>query len=184
MKRILKALALALALVCPLSAAMAEQPPVGGYTAQLERQALLSGMELRSEGSLAWGGLPLLDAQTNDMLESLLGALTFTARRQGQAPSGYLSLDMLLKAVSVLDLRMQAAGDVYYEQSNLLGGQTVAFTAEEFRTFAGRLSGRSGGAIPSAIGPLFPLAMRALSMAQTQTICVVKKSVSLIPLQP
>ena len=154
------------ALVCLLLvwmqvSGLAEAVP-GQYAKGLEAQARLDGMQLRTETSFAWGGLPLLDDETNEALKSLLKVLVLEKREQGTPSSGYLSLDVLLQKVSVLDLSMQNIQGTYYEQSNLLGGQTVAFTPEEFQTFVARLSSRSQGAMPTNLDAMFSIVMQAL----------------------
>lgn len=132
-------------------------------TELLARQA---GMQVMKETSFAWGGLPLLDDDTNKALTSLFKVLGLQSRAQGTEEAGYRAWDVLLQKVSVLDLTMRNERGVYYEQSNLLGGQTVAFTADEFRTFIAGLSARTGGAIPTNLDIIFATAMRALGAGE------------------
>ncbi|MDL2318527.1 hypothetical protein LJC74_05560 [Eubacteriales bacterium OttesenSCG-928-A19] len=162
MKRRLLALGLCMLLALPVGSFAADALAPGQHALEQEAAALAQVLELRTDTTFSWGGLPLLDGETDSAIKSLLSALTLRTRRQQGTGDGYAALDVMLQRASVLDLSMQALDGVYYEQSNLLGGQTVAFTPEEFRMFMARLSARSGGAMPTNMDLLFTIVMRAL----------------------
>lgn len=159
------ALLLCLLLTGTLAAGMAEGIAPGRYAQEMQAQALEAGLEVTEETTYAWGGLPLLDADLDSAIGSLLKELKTQRRTQGTEGDGYTALDLFLKNVSVLDLSMQVADGVYYEQSNLIGGQTVAFTPDEFSTFVSRLSVASGSALPPNLDMLFQVVTRALGGA-------------------
>lgn len=140
-----------------------ERERLGGYGQAVEADALARGRQLRRDTTFAWGGLPLVNADLNDALESFLSALKLRERTQEGVDSGYYALDLLLQNISVIDLSLYAAEGLYYEQSNLLGGETVAFTPAEFSSFVSRISSRSGGAIPTTLDRLFGLLLQALA---------------------
>lgn len=131
---------------------------IGTLAETREGDARLLGFEVYDQTSFAWGNLPLVDAETNGALKSLASALRFERRAQGARDAGYVSFDMILQNVSVLDFSLLTRGGVYYEQSNLLGGKTAACTKEEFADFVGRVSAKSGGALPGNLDILFDLA--------------------------
>lgn len=162
MKRIV---AMFCALLLLVSCALAEEavPEAGRYARDTETAALLAGYEVKTETSFAWAGLPLFEKEENDMLKSLLKVLSISSRRYGGDEAGYRALDFFLKDVSVLDLSIQVLGGIYYEQSNLLGGQVVAFTPEAFRSFVARISSRSGGALPVNLDGLFAVIVQMLA---------------------
>ena len=135
---------------------------LGQYAREQENQARLSGMEVRTETSFVWGGLPLLEDKENDALNSLTQAVKIVSRRQGGDNGGYVGMDVYLQDISVLDMTMLRQDGVYYEQSNLLGGQTVAFTKEEFAGFSRALSDQTDGVLPQNLGWMFELVMLAL----------------------
>lgn len=140
---------------------LAEVAP-GQYAQETERMAREMGLEVKTNTTFAWGGLPLLADAENKAISSFLKAFETRVRRQGGQDGGYVAVDLMLQNVSVLDMAWQAMDGVYYEQSNLLGGQTVAFTPEEFSAFAGRLSARTDGAMPANLDVLFSAVMQAL----------------------
>lgn len=154
-----------LMLLTPVLAGAAEP---GMMAREFEAEARAQGMEVKTETTFAWGGLPLLSDEENKALASLLKVLTLQSRAQGAEDGGYRAYDMLLQDVSVLDIVMQAADGVYYEQSNLLGGQTVAFTPEEFSTFMARMSARSEGSLPANLDTLFTALLQALNGGDIQ----------------
>ncbi len=159
-KRFLILVGLLLALT---AGAMAEEAIVPGrYAESAEGAARGAGQEVATKTTFAWGGLPLLDAETNAALTSLLKASAFQTRRQGAEGDGYWGMNFLLQNVSVLDFAMMAKDGAYYEQTNLLGGQTVAFTQEEFAAFARRVSGRSAGALPQNLDAVYEIALMTL----------------------
>ncbi len=104
----------------------------GRYAAVMEQVARDAGLSIQNQAIIEWSNLPLLDAPTNDALKSLMKALTVRTRQQSLDGNGFWSMNLLLQGDSVVDFSMQAKDGVYYEQSNLLGGNTVAFTPEEF----------------------------------------------------
>lgn len=173
-----KALVWLLCLLMPLSASagLAEEAGVaaivspGAYAHTVEMAALDAGLALQRDVTFAWGGLPLLEADENQVIKALLGALSFRRQEQGMDGDGYLALDMLLKDVSVLDITQQTRGGVYYESSNLLGGQTVAFTEASFSQFMARLSARSSSLLPTNLDVLFSALVQALGTAEAVTI--------------
>lgn len=156
---------LLLMLLAPVLANAAEP---GAMAQDFEAGARAQGMEVRTETTFKWGGLPLLSDEENKALASLLKVLTLQSRAQGAEAGGYRAYDMLLQEVSVLDIAMQATDGVYYEQSNLLGGQTVAFTAEEFSTFMARMSARSEGSLPANLDTVFSALLQALGGGDIQ----------------
>lgn len=138
-------------------------PVAGTYAASVEEAILAEGLALETEVTFVWGGLPLLDEADDAALGSLLKETALIYRRQGaQDGEGYRTAEVRLQGAPVLDLTMQVADGVYYEQSNVIGGQTVAFTAEDFQTFVARMSARGGGALPANLDSLFSAVMRAL----------------------
>lgn len=149
--------------------ARAEEAP-RAESAVLESALLRDGLELRSETSFAWGGLPMLDSEQNNALESLLSVAKTVVRRQGIEGNGYTALDLHLQKVSVLDIAMQAKEGVYIESSNLIGGQTVAFTKSEFSSFARRISQRSEGVLLSNLGLVYDLTMLSLGGPETPVV--------------
>lgn len=151
-----------LLMALPLSGAMAMEPAPGHYAKQMEADALLQGKEVRTETTYAWEGLPLLGDDTNRMLRSLLSEMTTRYRVQRAGSGGYRVAEVSLQGAPVLDLAVQAADGLYYEQSSLLGGQTLAFTPAEFSRFVARVSARSGGALPADLDALFEVALRAI----------------------
>ncbi|MDR0929889.1 MAG: hypothetical protein LBM74_09315 [Oscillospiraceae bacterium] len=146
MKRIIAWLLLG-ALVCAAPGAWAQQE---------------AGQALVHETTIQFSGLPLLDEETNAALKSLFGAMRLRLIRQGAQGEGYASLDLFLQDQSVIDFTLEKRGGVYYEQSNLLGGQTVAFTPMAFSAFVPRLAERSGGALPQQLDWLYELMTFAL----------------------
>ncbi|MCL1964207.1 MAG: hypothetical protein FWF69_04000 [Firmicutes bacterium] len=143
-------------------AAAGEEAARMGYAQNVEAQARENGLEVRTETSFAWGGLPLLDQNLNDALESVMKTLRVAVRGHSAPGGGAVSADVYLKDVSVLDMTVLARDGVYYEQSNLLGGRTVAFTKAEFSDFSKALSERTEGALPRDFQWLFELVMLAL----------------------
>lgn len=152
------------------NAAMADSAQPGAYAGTWRDRALDGGLELYTVTTLEWGGLPLLSDADNAMLSSLLGVLRLEERTQGAGGNGYLAHQLFLQNVSVLDMALQAEGGVYYEQSNLLGGQTVAFTQEAFAGFTRRLAARTGGVMPGNLAALYEIVMLALGGMDTATV--------------
>lgn len=144
---------------CPWAAG---ESAVGGLSAERERTARESGLEIHTKTQLSFGGLPLWDDETNAAVGSLLSELTLEKREQGAAGSGYVSLNAYLQKESVFDLTLLSKGGVYYEQSNLLGGRTAACTKDEFSVFAARVAEQSGGALPKNLAWLYELISLAL----------------------
>lgn len=162
MKRLLAGWLCLLLLVCA-QGGLAEDVAPGQFAQAAESAALEEGLEVRTEVSFAWGGLPLLDEATDKAVGSLLESAQLLRRRQGGEGSGYAAYDLLLKQVSVLDIAMHVIDGVYYEQSNLTGGQAVAFTQEEFGTFAARLSARTESVLPPNLDGVFSVVTSALA---------------------
>ena len=142
----------------------------GGFGRDAEEALLAEGKALQTEATFSWGGLPLLEDDLDAALESLFDVMAYRMQRQLLDDGSIQRYDLLLQNVSVLDFTMQAADDVYYEQSNLLGGQTVAFTPEAFRAFVGRISTQTDGALPANMDGLFSVVMRALQGADTHLV--------------
>ncbi|MDR0897181.1 MAG: hypothetical protein LBN04_04930 [Oscillospiraceae bacterium] len=126
-----------------------------GYAAREEAALQAAGLALVSETTLDFAGLPLLDEAANAALKSFCQAMRLRLQRQGDQGEGYAALDLLLQDQSVADLTLAVQDGVYYEQSNLLGGQTVAFTPIAFASFMPRLAERSGGALPPELDVLY-----------------------------
>lgn len=120
MRRTLKRLLSCALILCLLAPAALAEPPAS-------RQTTLT---------FDWGGLPALGEAEDDALESFFDALTLRLRRG----EGFFALDMLLRGVSVADMAMAYENGVYYEASNLFGGETLAFTRDEFVALAARLA--------------------------------------------
>lgn len=145
--------------------ALAQAP--ARYVIAAEEAVLAQGLALQTEASFAWGGLPLLDEEVNDALESLASVTRLQMQRQGTGGAGYTALDLLLQNVSVADLAMQVQDGVYYEQSSLLGGQTLAFTPASFAAFMARLSATSQGVLPLSLDVPFRTLMQALGAQES-----------------
>lgn len=155
---------LLLVLLTPLVLAeeMATSYTPGDYAASVQGAAQEAGLEVYTETTLAWDGLPLLEEADNAALKSLLAALRLETGAWGVSGSGAVSAKVYLQDVSVFDITLMTQDGLYYEQSSALGGQTVAFSQEEFAIFMRRLSEQSEGILPQNLDGLFEVVVTML----------------------
>lgn len=119
----LTALILALAMLALPVMGLAASP------AELLSEAVEAGRPLSVKVGFEGGEMPL-DADTAAIVNDVLNALSFRFDEQeGDAPQSDFAL--VLSGKDVLTFALAEKGEDYYLKSNLLGEDTVAFTAEE-----------------------------------------------------
>lgn len=142
---------------------LAEEVATLPYASSVEKDAYDNGLEILSTWEGEWHGLPLLDDETNKLLHSLLANGSIEKRTLNTCGNAYTRWDLLLQKKSVLDLTMQVMDGVYYEQSNLLGGETVAFTSDEFAVFMNRIALLSQDVMPQNLDIVYDLVFHAIA---------------------
>lgn len=131
MKKLL-ALFLALMMMALPAMGMAASP------AELFSSAADAGRPVHVEYSFEGGQLPL-DENIAAILNDILNTLSFSFDKQeGDAPQ--TDLCMLLGGSEVLNIAVARKDDLIYVQSNVLGADALAFTAEEGLTIIERLT--------------------------------------------
>lgn len=147
---------------------MAEDITTLQYANTQEANAYALGLEICSVWTAQWHGMDLLDDETNKLVKSLLSHGAIEKRMQNEGGNGYVRWDLLLQERSVVDFSMLVMDDIYYEQSNFLGGETVAFSREEFTAFITRIAALSQDALPQNADILFDLAVRAFAKSEDE----------------
>lgn len=133
-----------------------------------EKNAVGEGLERVHAWSATWNGFPLLDDGLNAFIKSMLANTTVEYAARIAEEFKYARWDWQLQKTSVLDFSVAIQDEFCFEQSNLLGGQTVAFDKREFSNFANMISQLSKGTITGDVSIFFDL-MRLLLPDETAT---------------
>lgn len=133
------------------------------YYTVYESDAYHNGFEICTAWEGQWHGLPLLDEDTNKLIQSLVSNASIEKRTFCTYGNAYTRWDLLLQKMSVLDMTMQVINGIYYEQSNLLGGESVAFTSEEFSVFMNQIGMLSEDVMPRNLDILYDLVFRTIA---------------------